>query len=1310
MKKTLLSLLLLSTFSTIWAQTPISIADARSQDLNTTVTVKGIILNGGELGRTRYLQDETAAIGIFQPDLADLATTGDSLLVTGQLSEFNNLLQITNEEDNFEFTILNRNNPLPAPKTLSISEGFREAYESQLVQFEQVTFEETGNFSGNTNYTITDGNNAAALRVDNDTNIAGAEIPTTATTAIGIMGQFQETYQLLPRSLDDLGLTAPVVELTDIATARSQGIDATVKVQGIVLNGDELGNTRYLQDNTAGIAIFNPDLADEVQAGDEIIITGQLSAFNELLQITDGGNFEYTIVSSGNDLPAPKTLNIADAFNDTYEGQLVRFNAVSFVEMGTFEGNTNYNITDGANTGLLRVDDDTNIDGQPIPTEAIDAVGIMSRFREDYQLLPRSVDDLGLEEMMVGSDNISIAEARTRTLGATVTIKGIVTTSGELGRIRYMQDATAGIGIFDFDLSNEVVAGDSLLVTGQIADFNGLLQITSDGGAFNYTILNSGNDLPEPKVLSLTEGFSETYEGQLVRFNAINFTATNMAFLGNTNYDITDGNTTAQLRVDDDTDISGTPIPSETTDVIGIMGQFQETYQLLPRSAMDLGLEPVDNTGLISIAEARQLVLGSTVTIKGIVTNGDELGSIRFMQDGTSGVGVFNPDLAMEVERGDSLLVTGQLSSFNDLLEVTDEGAGFEYTVLSKNNPVPPAIDDLSPAFGFSEDYEGQLIQFNNVTFISEGNFANGDQNYRISDGFLTYEIRVNGNSNIAGTPIPAGPINVRGIMGQFRATYQLLPRDLNDFLYDGNPPILTSVLTQSNIQTSGFTVNFTTLNEGNTTIKYGLTKDLELGEFSDDNLTTNHSLDLTGLAPGTIYYVQATTVSSTGDQSISAVQPMATVSLSSGDIKVYFNSPVDHSVSTGQNAIYVQNALADTAIAYMQRAKESIDICLYTFDNANGLVDALIDADNRGIQVRVVVEEEESNPALINVLPGEVTLRPTDVDGIMHNKFILIDTDSDDPNAPIVWTGSTNFSDGQLNRDPNEVIIIQDQSLARGYQLEFEELLGGRFGSNKRELKPSEYIVGGKRVEAYFSPSQDVRTELFRTIETADSELYTANLIITRNNIAFALLDEAAEGVYVAGITDDDGNPFGEDDDDYPYQILVDGLPAGQYFSDEMSYIFHYKYMIVDAHDLGSDPLVWTGSYNWTNSAQFRNDENVVVVHDATIANLYYQSFAYNFKNLGGTLLFTNIEEHQTPFQLSVYPNPAHDFIAVDFAAEQPTAIAINIVNITGQTVYTKTISQVQQDRFTIDTSNLPSGTYFVKVNQQTKKLVIVR
>ncbi|MFM7729147.1 MAG: phospholipase D-like domain-containing protein, partial [Flavobacteriales bacterium] len=66
---------------------------------------------------------------------------------------------------------------------------------------------------------------------------------------------------------------------------------------------------------------------------------------------------------------------------------------------------------------------------------------------------------------------------------------------------------------------------------------------------------------------------------------------------------------------------------------------------------------------------------------------------------------------------------------------------------------------------------------------------------------------------------------------------------------------------------------------------------------------------------------------------------------------------------------------------------------------------------------------------------------------------------------------------------------------------------------------------------------------------------------------------------------------------------------------------IMHHKHLVVDHNQPGNDPLLWVGSHNWSSNANTRNDENSLVIHDANIANQYYQEFValINFQPIAG-------------------------------------------------------------------------------------------
>ena len=91
----------------------------------------------------------------------------------------------------------------------------------------------------------------------------------------------------------------------DIATARAQGVGATVTITGVATNGDELGPIRYIEDATAGMAIYDPGAMGAVVRGDEVTVTGVLVDYNGLLEMQPVNS--NSINSSGNSI-APQLI------------------------------------------------------------------------------------------------------------------------------------------------------------------------------------------------------------------------------------------------------------------------------------------------------------------------------------------------------------------------------------------------------------------------------------------------------------------------------------------------------------------------------------------------------------------------------------------------------------------------------------------------------------------------------------------------------------------------------------------------------------------------------------------------------------------------------------------------------------------------------------------------------------------------------------------------------------------------------------------------------------------------------------------
>ena len=176
----------------------------------------------------------------------------------------------------------------------------------------------------------------------------------------------------------------------------------TVTVEGVVFspNYQTTNNSFYISDGTAGTDIFmySPPLYTW-NMGDLLTITGEVSQYNGMTEIIPADSSGWVFVSSGNPTPDPTVLTLAQykADPEMYEGSLVGFVSLSLVG-GTWPAagsSANLSLSDGADTVVFRIDNDTDIDGQPEPTWPSDVIGIGSQYDNSvpydggYQIFPR---------------------------------------------------------------------------------------------------------------------------------------------------------------------------------------------------------------------------------------------------------------------------------------------------------------------------------------------------------------------------------------------------------------------------------------------------------------------------------------------------------------------------------------------------------------------------------------------------------------------------------------------------------------------------------------------------------------------------------------------------------------------------------------------------------------------------------------------------------------------------------------------------------------------------------------------------------
>jgi phosphatidylserine/phosphatidylglycerophosphate/cardiolipin synthase-like enzyme len=322
-----------------------------------------------------------------------------------------------------------------------------------------------------------------------------------------------------------------------------------------------------------------------------------------------------------------------------------------------------------------------------------------------------------------------------------------------------------------------------------------------------------------------------------------------------------------------------------------------------------------------------------------------------------------------------------------------------------------------------------------------------------------------------------------------------------------------------------------------------------------------------------------------------------------------------------------------------------------------------------------------------------------------MHNKFIVFDANSTNPEKPWVWTGSTNLTDDQINLDANNMVFIQDQSLAKTYQIEFEEMWGStslvpnnnnsKFGADKKDNTPHEFLIGGKKIQCFFSPSDGTNQQIINAINSADNDLEVESMLITRTDLANTIVAAKQRGVEVEVITDNRNDNTQTIND-----ILDAALPEGKLVFDIWEPgMLHHKLAIIDANFSSSDPLVITGSHNWSYSADNINDENTLIIHDAEISNLYFQQFAARFTENKGTL-YVRSEKIEWN-EVRVYPNPSSDKITISSSS---SIKSVQLYSVSGNLIQEFESNNSMQMELQI--KNEKPGIYILKLEFEKGKI----
>ncbi len=285
----------------------------------------------------------------------------------------------------------------------------------------------------------------------------------------------------------------------------------------------------------------------------------------------------------------------------------------------------------------------------------------------------------------------------------------------------------------------------------------------------------------------------------------------------------------------------------------------------------------------------------------------------------------------------------------------------------------------------------------------------------------------------------------------------------------------------------------------------------------------------------------------------------------------------------------YYSDGIDKLIIKDINSSTNSIYLAMYDFTNRY-IKDALIDAFNRGVDVKIVTDDETvDEEAYIDLMnAGIEVVNDEDSNKLMHNKFMVVD-------GSIVWSGSGNYTVYAFYRNYENYLRVKNQQIASIYKKEFFNL----YNHNTKDYDGGDV----KYISIYFSPDSDFEEEIIRLINNSQNSIYFLAFAFTNDKIADALIEAKNRGVEIKGVFDKDQNDF-QAGSEYN-KLLENGIEAK--LSENK---LHSKVFIFDSH------IVITGSYNFTRSANDKNNENSLVIDDQNITNAYIDNFFSIYKD----------------------------------------------------------------------------------------------
>jgi phosphatidylserine/phosphatidylglycerophosphate/cardiolipin synthase-like enzyme len=313
---------------------------------------------------------------------------------------------------------------------------------------------------------------------------------------------------------------------------------------------------------------------------------------------------------------------------------------------------------------------------------------------------------------------------------------------------------------------------------------------------------------------------------------------------------------------------------------------------------------------------------------------------------------------------------------------------------------------------------------------------------------------------------------------------------------------------------------------------------------------------------------------------------------------QVMFTTP-ENNQDIDETNYNVKGSIAEALIKLINKAKKSIHICSFEMD-LEEVADALIAAKRRGLEVVFITDdeygieadEEDGLNLFTKMEAAGIEIHDDARSGLMHDKIWLFD-------KFVLWTGSCNITVNGVFRNNNDVVVLYSEDAAAIYENEFDEMRAGEFGTTSTSTVDEQVIdIAGTEVRVFFGAEDDVIDHISPIVQASEKSVRFMAYSFTHDTLGDAVIDRFEQGKDVMGIFEHRGSETEYSELGRMYDL---GMQVRQ---DGNSRTFHFKNFVLD------EDTVMTGSFNYSESADKSNDENILLLGNETIAQLYMDEF----------------------------------------------------------------------------------------------------